>query len=387
MTGPTEPIRYHALDSLRASMMLLGIILHAALPYTTLRLGLYKDASTNPVFDAIAACIHYFRMPVFFVMAGFFGALLYKRRGLGGLVKNRLKRILVPLTVAFIFLSPFIHAGAAFASAATKSGSLVGGLHAAQQTSAWDPGIYHLWFLSDLLDFYFLVLVITAAAGWFGAQLRERLSNVFRLIVKSPWRFVALAIPTFLALWPTPLIPIGRISIKTLVLMQVAPFLFFGFGWLLYMHSDLVSTFRRGAWWQIALAVPLLLVAFIATRQTLLVAPDQKIVPQLLAVGAQSLAVWLVVFGLTGLFLRYFDQARPNIRYMSDASYWMYLISLPLLQWIGGTLTITTLPAALKFLLTLCLAMPILLLSYHYCVRFTAIGAVLNGRKFPHHLP
>ena len=36
-------------------------------------------------------------------------------------------------------------------------------------------------------------------------------------------------------------------------------------------------------------------------------------------------------------------------------------------------------PAELKFLVVMTLVTPILLLSYRYCVRFTAIGSLLNG--------
>ena len=45
--------------------------------------------------------IHIFRMPIFFVMAGFFAAMLYLRRGPGGLAQNRATRIVVPFATSF----------------------------------------------------------------------------------------------------------------------------------------------------------------------------------------------------------------------------------------------------------------------------------------------
>ena len=41
--------------------------------------------------------IHMFRMSAFFLMAGFFGRMLVERRGATGFVKDRLKRVAVPL--------------------------------------------------------------------------------------------------------------------------------------------------------------------------------------------------------------------------------------------------------------------------------------------------
>ena len=50
--------------------------------------------------------IHGFRMPLFFLLSGFFTAMLWKRRGLGGLLIHRVKRILLPLTVGMFTIIP-----------------------------------------------------------------------------------------------------------------------------------------------------------------------------------------------------------------------------------------------------------------------------------------
>ena len=57
----------------------------------------FRDSQTSPWFILLLAFIHLFRMPVFFVMAGFFAALLYDRDGPARLVRNRGKRVLLPL--------------------------------------------------------------------------------------------------------------------------------------------------------------------------------------------------------------------------------------------------------------------------------------------------
>jgi glucans biosynthesis protein C len=79
MNPTKDQRRYHALDGLRAGMMLLGIVFHAALPYTTLPRWPFKDSSTHPVFDVLTVFLHIFRVPIFFAMARFFAALLWER--------------------------------------------------------------------------------------------------------------------------------------------------------------------------------------------------------------------------------------------------------------------------------------------------------------------
>ena len=78
-TQKTE--RLHALDSLRAVLMLLGLVFHSALTYVVTyennAMWALKDPeTTHIVFDLLVNYIHGFRMSLFFVVAGFFSGLL-----------------------------------------------------------------------------------------------------------------------------------------------------------------------------------------------------------------------------------------------------------------------------------------------------------------------
>ena len=84
--------RVYALDALRGIMMLLGLVLHAASTYSLKsEWGTWrsKDPDNNFSFLVLVEYIHAFRMPVFFVAAGFFGALLFYKKGPIALLKNR----------------------------------------------------------------------------------------------------------------------------------------------------------------------------------------------------------------------------------------------------------------------------------------------------------
>ncbi len=97
--------RRHDLDALRSVAMLLGIVLHAALAYTGIPIWPTVDDAWPP-FMEINNIIHGFRMPLFFLLSGFFTAMLWKRRGLGGLLIHRVKRILLPLVVGMFTIIP-----------------------------------------------------------------------------------------------------------------------------------------------------------------------------------------------------------------------------------------------------------------------------------------
>jgi peptidoglycan/LPS O-acetylase OafA/YrhL len=97
--------RRHDLDALRAIAMLLGIVLHAALSFAPIPWTV-KDSQQNDFYYGLFAFLHGFRMPLFFMLSGFFTAMLWRKRGLGGLIKQRLKRIALPLFIGCLTIVP-----------------------------------------------------------------------------------------------------------------------------------------------------------------------------------------------------------------------------------------------------------------------------------------
>jgi hypothetical protein len=98
--------RRHDLDALRAVAMLLGIALHAALAYAVAVPWIIKDSNTHPFFNHLFSAVHGFRMPLFFMISGFFTAMLWRKRGLAALLRHRTKRILLPMVVFLVALIP-----------------------------------------------------------------------------------------------------------------------------------------------------------------------------------------------------------------------------------------------------------------------------------------
>lgn len=98
---------------------------------------------------------------------------------------------------------------------------------------------------------------------------------------------------------------------------------------------------------------------------------------------AYSLTTWLLIFGCIGLFQTYCNHESKFWRYFSDSSYWMYLAHLPIqfqiLLWVGDK----PWSGPVKFLVYVVGTAAILVPSYHFLVRPTWIGYLLNGRTFP----
>ena len=159
--------RYHALDAVRATALLLGVALHAAQPFVA---GLPWIAPEPPstVLAGIWYTIHMFRMPVFFLIAGFFGRMMLERRGIADFVKDRSRRILVPLVIGVPVIT--LITGVAY-----LLGALAGGadLHTLQglrpppspvhRSALASIDLIHLWFLYYLILFYAGALILRSA--------------------------------------------------------------------------------------------------------------------------------------------------------------------------------------------------------------------------------
>jgi hypothetical protein len=69
------------------------------------------------------------------------------------------------------------------------------------------------------------------------------------------------------------------------------------------------------------------------------------------------------------------------VRYLADASYWIYLVHLPIVMALQVLVFHAPLPALAKFALVLAVGFPLMPLSYHLLVRYTWVGAILSGRR------
>ncbi len=95
----------------------------------------------------------------------------------------------------------------------------------------------------------------------------------------------------------------------------------------------------------------------------------------------------MLFFGLTGLFMRYLDKPSARIRYVVDASYWVYLIHLPFTIWIPGLLVGTGMSVWFRMLIVLMATTLACFVTYDLFVRSSFVGRVLNGRRYTRGLP
>ena len=240
----------------------------------------------------------------------------------------------------------------------------------------------HLWFLWYLvwLAGAFILLV------WVAGRLGLRLPRLPERLVVTPalylWavpvtmatqyfmgvegHFTAFGADTYTGLLPAP---------HVLLYYGV----FFAFGAIYFAHNE--GGARIGRWWQATL--PLALIVFLAGA--VLTFPEEGGTAQGWARAGslffQSAYAWMMTLCLMGLFRAVLREGNAHVRYLSDASYWLYLMHLPLIIALQGVAQDWPLPSIVKLALLVAVTGGLLLLIYQWGVRYTPIGTLLNGKR------
>jgi glucan biosynthesis protein C len=171
-------------------------------------------------------------------------------------------------------------------------------------------------------------------------------------------------------------------TFKRPVSTLVANGVFFLFGWQLFPHRDALSRFRVHATRRVTLGLVFFAVhlgGFVLLHRN----PETRAWAHPFTVASGALVTWLFLFGFIGLFERHFTEPNRVGRYLSEASYWLYLVHLPIVAWISGLLGLVQLPALVKYILVLGTTVVVGLLLYDLFVRPGPIGVLLNGRRRP----
>lgn len=380
----TASSRNHALDNLRGIMMWLGVVLHVAVNHMQAPSMLpWKDSQSSPVADLILILIHAFRMPVFFMLAGFFVARMVEQRGHVGMLKNRLRRIGLPLLVFWPMLALVIGILAMMFVHLMQRG-VVGfdpGLMPQAPAGQSPIGRMHLWFMFDLLWLYGVSALLIHCRRYLPGMgtFAERLG---RSLLCTWWGLLLLTAP--LALIGT-LYPNGIMTITmafTPNLPELAHYgLFYAAGWVLYTQREAVLPRLQRSWVGNALIGLFAFVASLAALKAASAPSGGDAYPALVTGFLYSGTAWCWSLALIGAFTRYTRRQSPWMSYLSESSYWVYLVHM--LGTIGFGVVLYNAPLGFmaKMLINVTATTLVSLLSYQLFVRHSWLGAWLGGRS------
>ena len=242
---------------MRGILMLLGVYFHIAVFH-------YEDSALI-LFTTYS---HFFRMPAFFLISGFFGALLYYQKGSREMILNRIKRILLPLIITLPFMHIFIVFSREFLGYQLENIGIVNSLIKALKTfnspKAFFPLEYthHLWFLNFLFTISFFIYL--GDNIFKKTHFKGRLKDISLLLFNRPWigillfNFSYALLMTIMekettqggdVLWASWFWFIFPSSIKSFIAFSF----FYLAGWQLYHHRELLINLSAGRYFLIGI--------------------------------------------------------------------------------------------------------------------------------------
>jgi peptidoglycan/LPS O-acetylase OafA/YrhL len=354
MAKMTTTSRFHGLDAARASMMLLGVLLHGLL-----FAGQYLDNHSvveDLVLDGVYFTFHAFRLPAFFVLAGFFACMLIDRRGLDGFMRNRGMR----LGLVLVIFTPIVVATTLFAKDRLD---LLGNFEVIVRR-----GFLHLWFIYYLLIFsVVLFLVSRIQTSGRVTEFQVRAGNWIsdpRVLVIAP--LVLLIAPGFLS--KDSLIRTSTSFVPDLPLLGLYG-IFFVAGTLLFRAgTNGLEVLSKRAY---------LLCAIGLVSAQLAYGWGWTLTPGPLREFASMVASFYLALGIIGLFQRIISTTGSVWKYLSRTSYWVYLVHPPILWASLRLLKPFDLPASVTIAIALVGVVALSFATFELFVRRTALSKIV----------
>lgn len=387
---PTAPVRYHYLDNLRAFAMLAGVLLHVGIGFSVVATEFWPFANktSSIFFDYWLWVLHTFRMPLFFLIAGFFAHYLVEHRGLKNFIKNRGLRIAVPFVIFWPLMAGSMFGLMIYAATSLSVDTPIINLvqHAMEHPEevgeeGFPVSTTHLWFIYYLAIFALLTALV--------CRLVKNGDGVSRLISK-PW-VLLLALPLITSLSVSLQFTPNPAPESFMPALWAIAFygLFYYVGWVFYAKQSILNMLAK--FWPylsfMAIIAAALFCVYLPAPMTLAQAmelmastPEMTLMHAVRSLLTGLLAWYLSFLCLLGAY-RFLNKQNRVLRYIADGSYWVYIVHLPIVFYLQAIFHNIDLPLIYEFCLISAVTLGIGYLSYAILVRHTPIGWLLNGRK------
>lgn len=316
--------RLYFLDNLKAFIILLMVVFHIAMGYTTWDLAWWtvNDIQKSAFFDFFVLETDVYIMPIMFMIAGYFAPLLLGKCGIQLFLRKKFRRIVIPWIGGVFFLAPFIAYSTFFSRMDTPPE-----LFSFWKNGFWGPyyqqGPY--WFLGILALFFLLfTIVYQIHPGCAEKSLKTGFPPV--------WFFPAFIFLTALSFFVTNLFFWNDtwLNVKFLFMIQPTRIIlylcYFSLGVLAWRHAWFSPAGYNPHPVQWGAAAILMLFVFLAYRVTFTLMPDVPVLNKAGHALVHAAFALTATFALIALFQRFFDSQAYLWRRFAANSYTIYFI-------------------------------------------------------------
>jgi glucan biosynthesis protein C len=366
--------RIHYVDNGRALASVLGIFYHSACVFSRPWVVNADAAMWSQTIWALSLVSSYCRMPLFLFVAGYFTMYGLHKYTVSKYLAHRSHRILLPFVVSVVTLVPI--------QEYFRLRQMYGDHWRVHLSSYLNPlstdfTFEHIWFLYHILVFSLLMAV------FFWANRRNLIPSIAGRFLHGVHRWLPATI-VFWAVLQT-VLQFGGNTLAAalggngawLDLEEMGNTLpMFLFGCYCFSHRDQMDSIFRRDWRRYAALIGVFALLF---PLRVYVHDDGIPISWGVMVALEALLRWLLTLGVLGFLRMGLDRSNRTLRYLSEASYPVYLFHQPFIVALSFYLVHSSYPysAWTGFALVSLGSLMFTYLAYEVVVRRNRLGAFL----------
>jgi peptidoglycan/LPS O-acetylase OafA/YrhL len=346
----------YGLDLARAVLMLVGVIYHGALLFKTGGGWRIESESTHQIFNVLADGIHLFRMHAFYILAGFFVAMVTQKSGNRTAAWSRIGRLAIPMLFVGFTANTLMNQ---FSAAWEFDSNIATYIMKGQ----W---LGPLWFIGNLIAYYALSPIVLGVI--------EKIPQLDRAKL---WMLTPVLFVTALAMVVAVSIS-GKYLPEMFLMLHFKNLLLyfpvFVLGLLLHRTLDVFTK-------ALSLRGTLLILGAAAGMRVLASVLHFYDIHYVLGETMQQYFALAVALAVMAMFNK-LAKPSPVLQYFVDASYTLYLIHMPVIVVLHTLLASLHLHWSVEYPLIITVTSGLCLLFHHQIVaRIPLAGLLLNGTK------
>ena len=335
-------------------MMFLVVVIHPALIYSPISDMVVKDLDTNFFFAALSGIINIFRMPVFFMIAGFFASMCLAKYGKLFFLRIKGVQLLAPM-LFFVPLSQLVNW---FIITSTSS------------------SVYHYIFTFNYLWFLYYLFLSCVALVLFARTGLLNLIDKYRglarisliiLIMALFAVFVDKTIPT----------PVGGLIVQLSLFFIYNSFFLLGY---LEKENPFLRFGKQASISFFLLACIFSLLILLASFFPLTINSPQNPAAEIILRVLNALSRIALCYGIILMAKSMIHKTNTILTLFSKASYTVYLVHMPVLCLLSYLIRDLSSNPFIKFSFVLTLTTVISLLIYRFLVKDRWIELILKGK-------
>lgn len=382
--------RLYYLDALRAFALVLGVIFHAGLSFMPVFIGwAVMDINTSPAIGIFSLVSHSFRMPLFFLLAGFFTHMAVTKYGCAQALKSRGLRLGIPFIAGWFLLKPMLVSGWIMGAQSMRGEVLIGEALLYWMTAFDDlpAGIFtgtHLWFLYYLM--IFTLLTVMTSSLWQASHRRTPpVSRVWDSLImwlsRSSFALPLLTVYAALCLW---FMNHWGLDTPDKSLLPHIPIIFlygsfFILGWGFHQHLGALGEFSRIrggtiVWCLLSVGGSLYFSHFESQPGH----PDFTWLKAGFVISYAGM-MWSIVILLIAFCRHVFYRPNAFVSFFVERAYWLYLVHLPLVVWLQTAFAELPYWWLIKLVAIVLITLLLSFLLYELLVKRTWLSRIVAG--------